>query len=346
MNIQKKISIPSPPDFVLLRFYVVFSGIISLIAFFWPIDVALTFAGRIASNGPTSTINSSSDALLEYIAPLNKKLKKDETLFLFQQPLMKEDIAIMMARLNSLNQRQSTLEKTCNSLDKTLEASKRHAIESYKMNALAYKQEAISKIKLLSYREKINEINRDIETHKQRCEEQKSSIFGDLNILEEEINRQKSQNNFIREIKAPDDGFLHTLQVKLGQRINSAQYLANFTAEGTTGASLIIPLRDRPFIHVDDIFRVSSESYLILKNPPIRECKIQSITPDIVSNEMSSTSSSEPIFKAECSFEKSPLTGDYPFLVGMDIDASTTSEKVSLMKILINGYRRTILGRG
>jgi hypothetical protein len=346
MNIQKKISIPSPPDFVLLRFYVVFSGIISLIAFFWPIDVALTFAGRIASNGPTSTINSSSDALLEYIAPLNKKLKKDETLFLFQQPLMKEDIAIMMARLNSLNQRQSTLEKTCNSLDKTLEESKRHAIESYKMNALAYKQEAISKIKLLSYREKINEINRDIETHKQRCEEQKSSISGDLNILKEEINRQKSQNNFIREIKAPDDGFLHTLQVKLGQRINSAQYLANFTAEGTTGASLIIPLRDRPFIHVDDIFRVSSESYLILKNPPIRECKIQSITPDIVSNEMSSTSSSEPIFKAECSFEKSPLTGDYPFLVGMDIDASTTSEKVSLMKILINGYRRTILGRG
>ena len=346
MNIQKKISIPSPPDFVLLRFYVVFSGIISLIAFFWPIDVALTFAGRIASNGPTSIINSSSDALLEYIAPLNKELKKDETLFLFQQPLMKEDIAIMMARLNSLNQRQSTLEKTCKSLDETLEESKRHAIESYKMNAIAYKQDAISKIKLLSYREKINEINRDIETHKQRCEEQKSSMSGDLNILKEEINRQKSQNNFICEIKAPDDGFLHTLQVKLGQRINSAQYLANFTAEGTTGASLIIPLRDRPFIHVDDIFRVSSESYLILKNPPIRECKIQSITPDIVSNEMSSTSSSEPIFKAECSFEKSPLTGDYPFLVGMDIDASTTSEKVSLMKILINGYRRTILGRG
>ena len=346
MNIQQKISIPSPPNFVLLRFYVVFSGIISLIAFFWPIDVALTLAGRIASNGPTSTINSSSDALLEYIAPLNKKLEKDETLFLFQQPLMKGDIAVMMARLNSLNQRKSTIEKTCNSLDKTLEESKRHAIESYKMNALAYKQEAISKIKLLSYREKINEINRDIETHKQRCEEQKSSIIGNLNILKEEINRQKTQNNFIREIKAPDDGFLHTLQVKLGQRINSAQYLANFTAEGTTGASLIIPLRDRPFIHVDDVFRVSSASYQILKNPPIRECKIQSITPDIVSNKIGSTSSSEPIFKAECSFKKSPLTGDYPFLVGMDVDASTTSEKVSLMKILINGYRQTILDRG
>ncbi|MBL6856938.1 MAG: HlyD family efflux transporter periplasmic adaptor subunit [Rhodobacteraceae bacterium] len=346
MTIQKKISIPSPPNFVLLRFYVVFSGIISLIAFFWPIDVALSFSGRIASNGPTSTINSSSDALLEYIAPLNKKLKKDDTLFVFQQPSMKGDIAVMVARLNSLNQKQSTLEKTCRSLRKTLEESKRHAIESYNMNALAYKQEAISKIKLLSYREKINEINRDIETHNQRCEEQMSSIIGDLNILEEEINRQRSQNNFIREIKAPDDGFLHTLQVKLGQRINSAQYLANFTAEGTTGASLTIPLRDRPFIHIDDTFRVTSESYLILKNPPIRECTIQSITPDVVDQKMGSTSPSESIFKAECSFQESPLTGDDPFLVGMDIDASTTSEKVSLMTILINGYRRTILSRG
>ena len=153
------------------------------------------------------------------------------------------------------------------------------------------------------------------------------------------------QNDFIREIKAPADGFLHTLQVKLGQRINSNQYLANFTAEGTTGASLTIPLRDRPFVHINDTFRVTSESYLILKSPPVRECKIQSITPDIVLNDKVSGPTTAPIFKAECSFQNSPLSGDYPFLVGMEVDASTTSEKVSLMTILINGYRRTILIR-
>lgn len=345
MKTQKKISIPVPPNFLLLRFYIIFSGAIALIAFCWPINVALTFTGRIASNGPTSTINSSSEALLEYIAPLDKKLKKGSTLFLFQQPSMKADMAVLSARLTSLIKRKSTLESTCESLQRTLSESKNHAIESYKMNALAYKQEAISKIKLLSYREKINEVKRDIETHKQRCEEQKSSIMGDISVVQEEINREQSQNDFIREIKAPADGFLHTLQVKLGQRINSNQYLANFTAEGTTGASLTIPLRDRPFVHINDTFRVTSESYLILKSPPVRECKIQSITPDIVLNDKVSGPTTAPIFKAECSFQNSPLSGDYPFLVGMEVDASTTSEKVSLMTILINGYRRTILIR-
>ena len=82
----------------------------------------------------------------------------------------------------------------------------------------------------------------------------------------------------------------------------------------------------------------------ILENQNIE--KRISITPDIVLNDKVSGPTTAPIFKAECSFQNSPLSGDYPFLVGMEVDASTTSEKVSLMTILINGYRRTILSGG
>ena len=135
MTIQKKISIPSPPNFVLLRFYVVFSGIISLIAFFWPIDVALSFSGRIASNGPTSTINSSSDALLEYIAPLNKKLKKTGKLWVCvfpDIPRSQKPAEVRMGKgkgaiafwTSQVEAGQILFELTTNSPDIALQASK------------------------------------------------------------------------------------------------------------------------------------------------------------------------------------------------------------------------------
>ena len=80
----------------------------------------------------------------------------------------------------------------------------------------------------------------------------------------------------------------------------------------------MIPLRDRPFVRVGDTFLITSDAYQLLRNPPIRECKISSISPDsYVSDDDSQTGKSILSYQAQCQFDESPLTGDYPFLVGM-----------------------------
>ena len=43
-------------------------------------------------------------------------------------------------------------------------------------------------------------------------------------------------------------------------------------------------------------------------------------------------------FQAQCQFNETPLTGDYPFLVGMQVNGSATSVRATLVQILIEGY--------
>ena len=108
----------------------------------------------------------------------------------------------------------------------------------------------------------------------------------------------------------------------------------------------MIPLRDRPFVQVGDTFLITSDAYQLLRNPPIRACKIRSISPDsFVSDDDKEMGKAALSYQAQCQFDKSPLSGDYPFLVGMSLNGSATSIKASLVQILLEGYRRLLTTR-
>ena len=109
---------------------------------------------------------------------------------------------------------------------------------------------------------------------------------------------------------------------------------------------LTVPLKDRPFVEVGDRYLISSNAYQILNNPPIRECFITSISPDsFKDDQVGSIEIDDLKYQAQCKFQKSPLKGQYPFLVGMQVNGSATSVKTTLIQIVLEGCRRTLVSQ-
>ena len=335
------VSLPALPNFFLLRIFLLVSASITSLAFLLPVTLSLKFTGRIASNGPTNTISAPSDSIIEITANENARIGKGDALFKFRQP-------VLLARINMLETKEKTLtdllvtsRQECNAVEDSYKLSLKHAQQVFKLKKDAFDMEAISQLNLLSSRTAIDSIQREIAVNRQRCSQEKNKLEAERTVVKEEIAKEKAANQLIEVINAPADGYMHRVSIKSGQKVSSGQLLASFTSDGTTGAELLIPLRDRPFITMGDQYLVTSDSYQILANPPVRACTVTAISPDsFVDGDTDAGTTKLPTFTAKCEFDTSPLMGEYPFLVGMQINATTTSVRATLVQILIDGYSR------
>ena len=340
---KKLVSLPALPNFSLLRVFLLGSVAITSLAFFLPVTLSLKFTGRIASNGPTNTISAPSDSIIEIIANENERIEKGATLFKFRQPVILARITVLEAKVKTIADLLNKSKAECEAVENSYKSSLRHAQQVFKLKKDAFDMEAISQLNLLSSRTAIDTIEREIAVNQQRCSQESNKLQAERTVLKEEIAKEKAANQLIEVIKAPADGYMHRVSIKSGQTVSSGQTLASFTSDGTTGADLSIPLRDRPFVSVGDPYLVTSDSYQILNEPPIRTCYVAAISPDsFVETENGTSVDKTPTFTAKCEFKTSPLSGQYPFLVGMQVDATTASIKATLVQILIDGYSRII----
>ena len=343
---HSSLSIPNLPNRNTFRIYLAILLFSTAGTLFIPFSISLNFAGKLASDGPTNEIKAPSDSTISKIANENKLLKSGEALFKFYQPSIKADINIIKEQLTSTEEQIKISLKECQRVRVVLDDTLKHAKQTFALKKNAFKLEAISQLNLLSARSELDNLNREIAQHEQSCVGEQKKLSGEKNILKKELEKQLSINRVTEMINAPTDGYLHRINVKTGQHIAAGDILASFTSQETAGASLIVPLRDRPFVKVGDTYLITSDAYQLLKNPPIRKCTISSISPDsFMSNEDNGSGTGTSTYQAQCSFEKSPLTGDYPFLVGMSLNGSATSVKASLIQILLEGYRRLLTNR-
>ena len=343
---SKKLSIPDLPNRKTFRLYLVILLCSTAGILFIPFSLALSFTGKLASDGPTNEIKAPSDSIVSKIAEENKLLKSGSLLFKFDQPIIKADINIINEQLTSTDEQIKISLRECNRVRAVLNKTLKHAQQTFRLKKNAYELNAISRLNLLSARGELDNLNREIAKHGQSCVSEQKKLSGEKNILEKELEKQLSINRVTESVRVPTDGYLHRVLVKKRQHVAAGELLGSFTSQGTAGATLMIPLRDRPFVQVGDKFLVTSDAYQLLRNPPIRECKISSISPDsYVSDNNSSTGKATMSYQAQCQFDESPLTGDYPFLVGMSLNGSATSIKASLVQILLEGYRRLLTTR-
>lgn len=336
--------INKPPNLYTLRLYllIILFGLTGACLF--PFSLSLNLSGKMASKGPSNEIKASADAVVSQIAKENELIKLGQSLFKFDQPNIKADIKITKARLKSIEEQFKTSLNECSQVKEVLKQNLDNSRQSFKLKQNAYKLETISKLNLLSSQAELDDLNRDIAIHQQRCTQEKNRLIGERNVLKEELEKQMENNNLTQAILAPSNGYLHRVSVKTGQQITAGQTLALFTSEGTAGANLVIPLRDRPFVNIGDVYLITSDAYQILNNPPIRQCKINAISPDSFNSDQESDAIDvDSVYYAQCEFEDSPLTGMYPFLVGMRVNGSTKSVKATLVQILLDGYRRLIV---
>ena len=345
-NTSFSLQIPKLPTLTILRLYLFILVLGSIGAFFIPFSLSLNFSGKMASDGPSNEIKASIDSIVSTIAPENKLLKIGDKLFKFKQANIAADLNIVKARLASIKEQISTSTTECNKVKNVLDQNLEDAEQAFSLKKIAFELETISQLNLLSARKELNDLNREIALHQQRCNQESNKLLGEKIILEKEMDKQLSLNNLSEVISAPTNGYLHRVSVKPGQQIFAGQSIGLFTSEGTAGAMLLIPLRDRPFINVGDTYLITSDSYQILSKPPIRSCVISAISPDSFnSNQDSDVKNNDLTYQAECKFQESPLTGEYPFLVGMRVNGSAASVKATLVQILLEGYRRLLVSQ-
>jgi biotin carboxyl carrier protein len=343
---HRSLSIPDLPNRKNFRLYLVILLFSTAGILFIPFSLALSFTGKLASDGPTNEVKAPSDSIVSIIAPENQLLKSGNALFKFHQPSIKADINIIKEQLKTTEEQIKISLKECDKLTVILDETFEHAKQTFALKNNAFKLDAISRLNLLSARSELNHLNREIAQHEQSCLREQKKLMGEKNILEKELDKQLSINRFTETVMAPTDGYLHRINVKIGQHVAAGELLASYTSQGTAGATLMIPLRDRPFVQVGDTFLITSDAYQLLRNPPIRACKIRSISPDsFVSDDDKEMGKAALSYQAQCQFDKSPLSGDYPFLVGMSLNGSATSIKASLVQILLEGYRRLLTTR-
>ena len=345
-NPSFSLEIPQLPSLTTLRIYLLILVLGSAGAFLIPFSLSLNFSGKMASDGPSNEIKASVDSVVSEIATENKLLSLGDSLFKFDQPDITADINITKTRLASVEKQIDTSSAECSKVKKILNQNLDHAKQSFALKKIAFELETISQLNLLAARKELDELNREIAVHQQSCNEESNRLMGEKNILAKELDKQISKNILTEVISAPANGYLHRVSVKSGQQISAGQVLGLFTSEGTAGAKLLIPLKDRPFIKVGDTYLITSDAYQILSNPPIRKCTIIAISPDSFnSNQDSDVNSNDLAYQAQCKFLDSPLTGDYPFLVGMSVNGSAASVKATLVQILLEGYRRLLINQ-
>ena len=343
---SKSLSVPDLPNRKTFRLYLVILLCSTAGTLFIPFSLALSFTGKLASDGPTNDIKAPSDSIISEVAEPNKLLKSGTALFRFDQPTIKADINIVKEQLTATEEQITISLRECNKVRNVLIKTIKHEKQKFTLKENAYELNAISQLNLLSARSELDSLNRELAKHDQVCLSEQKKLLGEKNILKKELDKQMSINRVTETVTAPSNGYLHRVLVKTSQQVAAGELLASFTSPGTAGATLMIPLRDRPFVRVGDTFLITSDAYQLLKNPPIRKCKISSISPDsyIIANE-GETGKATLSYQAQCQFDESPLTGDYPFLVGMSLNGSATSIKASLVQIFLEGYRRLLTTR-
>ena len=340
---SKQLSIPDLPNRNTFRLYLVILLCSTVGILLIPFSLALSFTGKLASDGPTNEIKAPVDSIVSKIAKENILLKSGSILFKFDQPSIQADVNIIKEQLTSTEEQIKISLRECNRVRAVLNENLKHAQQTFTLKMNAYESNAISQLNLLSARSEIDNLSREIAQHGRSCRSEQKKLSGEKNVLEKELEKQLSINRLTETVTAPTDGYLHRVFVKKRQHVAAGELLASFTSQGTAGATLMIPLRDRPFVRVGDTFLITSDAYQLLRNPPIRECTISSISPDsYVSDDDSQTGKAILSYQAQCQFDESPLTGDYPFLVGMSLNGSATSIKASLVQILLDGYRRLL----
>ena len=347
-NISKQflLNIPEIPQLKTLRVYFTLITVGITSAFFLPISLSLNFNGKMASDGPSSEIKAPTNSIVNEIAPENKELIGGTPLFKFVQPVMLAEVKVKDAHLTAIKRQIRSSSDECVSVGKILEQNLKHANQYFSLKRNAFQLETISKLNLLSARKELDDVNREIAIHKQNCSQELERLTGQEKVAKKELEKQISLIKQSESVTAPSSGYLHRINVKINQSVSTGEVLALFTAEGTAGAILAIPLKDRPFIKVGDKYLISSNAYQILNNPPIRECFITSISPDSFKDDpMSSIEINDLSYQAQCQFQQSPLRGQYPFLVGMQVNGSATSVKTTLIQILLEGYRRTLVSQ-
>ena len=345
-TVPPSLKIPNAPTFGKLRVYLLLLGVGAFSAFLVPISLSLTFSGKIASDGPSNEIKAPSDSIIKSIAEENRRIAKGKPILSFDQPIMLAELNILRTRLKTLNVQLQSSTDECKRIQDTLDLNLENANRYFDLKRNAFKLEAISQLNLLSAQSDLDSIHREIAVHQKQCLQEQEKFRGEINIVSKEIDKQVSAKQLTEQVAAPSNGYLHRVSIKVGQPVSAGQLLAIFTSEGTAGANFTIPLRDRPFIKVGDIYLVTSEAYQILNNPPIRTCKITAISPDsFKSDQTNSMEIQSTNFQAQCKFEKSPLVGEYPFLVGMQVNGSAISVRATLVQILLQGYRRLVVSQ-
>lgn len=336
-------TVPRVPSFGRLRLYLLISSALSVAAFTLPVRMSLVFRGSISANGPTTALESTTEGTIASLPPENRLLEQNTVLFQFQQPILAADLEVLKVQASGLKARLEQLKRECKILLQNYANNLVNARETYELYAEAYAQQAISKVALLGHRDAVETAKRQLQDQRAQCLRDTAALSSELEITQEQIVKQQSASQFQQELRAPDRGSVHGLMVKMGQRVVKGEVLGQFTAVGTTGAQLRIPVQDRPFVALGDRYTVFSQAYAFLGNPPQRQCRIASITPDVVvEGEAPTIRTQVPVFLALCHFDQSPQDGPYPLLVGMPVDAYGTSVQASLVQLLLRGYRNLV----
>ena len=335
---QLQTVLPSIPSFLRLRIFLVFSSGLAIAALTLPVRLSLVFGGTIRANGPTTMLLSTTEGTITSLPEENKLLERNDVLFRFQQPVLAADLEVLRVQAAGLDRRLTETRKQCKTQIQGAKRNVTNSQETYTLYQQAYSQKAISQVVLLGHRDAVDSAKTLLEDQRAQCLKDISQISNELAVTREQIVKQQSTSQFEQELKAPDTGSMHGLMVKIGQRVGKGQLLGQFTAIGSTGAELVIPVQDRPFVAVGDEYTVYSQAYAFLVNPPQRQCRIASITPDVVTGAAGSPVQA-PSYFALCHFEQTTLNGPYPLLVGMPVDAYGISVQASLIQLLIRGYR-------
>lgn len=336
-------SVPPLPSFLRLRLYLLVSSVLAVTAFTLPVRMSLVFSGVISANGPTTALESTTEGTVADLPPENQLLDRDAVLFRFQQPVLAADLEVLKVQASGLSRRLEETQDQCSTLLRSARRNLANARETYALYQQARAQQAISQVALLTHRDAVDAAERQLQDQQALCVRDASALRSELAITREQIVKQQSATQFQQELRAPDRGTVHSLSVKPGQRVAKGQVLGQFTAVGSTGAQLRIPVQDRPFVAEGDRYLVYSKAYAFLLKPPQRSCRIASITPDVVVVSDQDAPSQAPAFSALCQFETSPLQGSYPLLVGMPVDAFGTSVQASLVQLLLRGYRNLVI---
>ena len=232
------LSIPDLPNRKTFRLYLVFLLCSTAGTLFIPFSLALSFTGKLASDGPTNEIKAPSDSIVSKIAKENKLLKSGSALFKFDQPDIQADINIIKEQLTSTEEQIKISLRECNRVRVVLNETLKHAQQTFRLKMNAYKLDAISQLNLLSARSELDGLNRDIVQHGRSCVSEQKKLSGEKNILEKELEKQLSINRLTETVTAPTDGYLHRVFVKKRQHVAAGELLASFTSQGTAGATL------------------------------------------------------------------------------------------------------------
>jgi len=333
--------LPAVPSILSFRIHIVVASLIGIGCLAIPLNLSLELHGVIASNGPTSSLTSPTEGYVIQLPAPNSAIKKNAILFRFQQPVIAADIVGLIEKQQDLKSRLTRSVSECEPLIQSAEKSLSNAKDSYSLNQAAFKEQAISLLNMLQYRDRVDQYNQELIKQRNECRREADILRTELANVKSELLKYRSTSTFKDRLLAPDSGIVHSIIIKNGERVDSGQLLGMFTASGSTGAELQIPAENRPFILIGDRYSVRSNAYSFLAKEPERSCVIKTITPDVVH---STSSESRPsMFTSTCRFDKPTDQGPYPLLVGMEVHAYGGAKPASLFLILLHGYRTNIL---